>query len=484
MKYLFAFLTLLTFSVNAQYISVGSYSEIKSEINTYTGFIEPRVFYYTGRGLQFVPKTFYVSQSGSDNNNGTQAAPLKTLDKAWEKIVAGDTVKITGKVMFDRMQNLFGRNGTAAAPIVIYGENATLTRNSAFNQTHSNELIYFTGNYVKWVNIEIADFSQRQGEHAYPGFRAVNSNNCTWERINYHHNAAAFSLKGNSSNNLFLNCDFSYNQDPYSSEPYDGADGLDLHDLTGTNNIVRGCRAFWNSDDGFDCWDNKGYVLIENSWAFYNGYQPGNFKTAGNGTGIKLGVAPASSAKLRDVRNCLAYKNRSYGIIENDGPCGMLVTNCTAFGNGEIGFWFSWSDNIATLTNNIAYGSPQLHRMSASDIMQNNSWQNGRTADVNDFVSLDDKQLLAARQADGSLPGLTFLKVADNSDLKGLGASFPGTPGGPIEPPKDPDPPTATLEFTIHVYTDKSINKSKKPTASKELWFDVEVYSDGSIRKK
>ena len=412
--------------------------------------------------------TYYISPTGNDNAAGTIDAPLKTLNKAWTKIAAGDIVYLRGGTYaFPSTQYLDGKNGTSASPIKIYGypgEKPVLGRSSTYSQPNNNELIMFSGNYFHFKDIEIANFSQRPGEHAYPAFRANPANNCTWENINYHHNAAAFSLKGNSSNNLFLNCDFSHNQDPYSSSPYDGADGLDMHDLTGSNNTIRGCRAFWNADDGFDFWDNNGYVLIENSWSFFNGYIPGTFNTAGNGSGIKLGsTTNQPNTLLRTVKNNIVYKNRSYGIVENAAICKSNIFNNTAANNGDIGYWFgSWGTNVATLRNNISYNTPQLSRLSTNDVHDHNSWNGGVSLTAADFQSTDDAQLTRPRQSDGSLPVITFLQLVSNSDLINAGVNvglpFNGTApditfsetGGTGTPPANQSP-------IANAGTDKSV---------------------------
>ena len=47
------------------------------------------------------------------------------------------------------------------------------------------------------------------------------------------------------------------------------ADGFST---SGTGNVFRGCRAWFNSDDGYDCINAKALVTFDNCWAFYNGY--------------------------------------------------------------------------------------------------------------------------------------------------------------------------------------------------------------------
>ena len=51
------------------------------------------------------------------------------------------------------------------------------------------------------------------------------------------------------------------------------ADGFGVHYQTaGATTIVRGCRAWWNSDDGYDLINQEVPVTVENSWAMGNGY--------------------------------------------------------------------------------------------------------------------------------------------------------------------------------------------------------------------
>jgi hypothetical protein len=420
-------------------------------------------------------KSYTVSMTGNDNSTTN----LRTLEKAWSLVKPGDTIRIQGRVEFDRMQTLSGRNGTATAPITITG--GTVTRSSKYTQANSQELISFTGNFVHFIGITFADFTQRKGEHAYPAFRAHQANDCKFERIVYTNNAAAFSIKGKSSRNLILNSDFTGTQDPYSSSPYDGGDGLNIHDCTGTDNIVKGCRAWWNSDDGFDFWNNTGKVTIENCWSFYNGFKPGSFTPAGNGTGIKLGGGEsANSNLLRIVINNLCFNNREHGIVQNNAISASIMNN-TVVKHGSHGIWTgSWGGGACDLRNNISYKSGGDNaRLNTRDKAGNNSW-NGIAVKDGDFVSWDENQLLADRLPDGSLPGLTFLLPDSGTPITGIGAMFAAV----TPPPKEPDEPPVTVAFTINVYTDNTVNKSKKPTATKELWFQIDVFTDGTIKRK
>jgi parallel beta-helix repeat protein len=63
-------------------------------------------------------KTYYVSPSGNNSNAGTSAgAPLKTINKALEKVVAGDTVYLRGGTYREQVE--VKRSGAAGKPIII-----------------------------------------------------------------------------------------------------------------------------------------------------------------------------------------------------------------------------------------------------------------------------------------------------------------------------------------------------------------------------
>ena len=120
----------------------------------------------------------------------------------------------------------------------------------------------------------------------------------------------------------FLNCDSYNNYDELRGG--ENADGFVITqgDWTGYSNTYEGCRAWNNSDDGFDTFSYKGFVTYDKCWSFNNGYG-----TDGDGVAFKLGDVPGPPPDLdvrRIVRNCLGWSNRA-GIDEGmegaDGDC-------------------------------------------------------------------------------------------------------------------------------------------------------------------
>src|SRR6185295_10892551 len=120
----------------------------------------------------------------------------------------------------------------------------------------------------------------------------------------------------------------------------ESADGFGCHVSAGsTGNVFRGCRAWWNSDDGFDFINAFEAVTVENSWAWSNGYLPGTMTSSGNGNGIKAGgygtdtsTFPARPPR-HTVRLCLSFQNKAAGFYANHHPGPVVFQSNTGYGN-------------------------------------------------------------------------------------------------------------------------------------------------------
>src|SRR5262249_19825346 len=133
---------------------------------------------------------------------------------------------------------------------------------------------------------------------------------------------------GTGANNLFLNNDSHHNRD--QSGNGGNADGFQIA-LTGSGNVIRGNRAWFNSDDGFDFFNvlngtNQGAYLVENNWSWRNGFNDA-LQPLGNGEGFKLGgvrLGTGGHAGAHTVRNNISFKNKSNGIVEAGGEGGAV----------------------------------------------------------------------------------------------------------------------------------------------------------------
>ena len=108
------------------------------------------------------------------------------------------------------------------------------------------------------------------------GVAVTGGGNDIFELLNMHHNSGNGIFIGSKSagGHLILNCDAHDNYDATSSQGQgQNADGFGVHyQTTGATTIIRGCRAWWNSDDGYDLINQEVPVTVENSWAMGNGY--------------------------------------------------------------------------------------------------------------------------------------------------------------------------------------------------------------------
>ncbi len=386
----------------------------------------------------------YVSPTGSDasTNWHNPLTPFFTLTKAWSKVQAGDTIMMRGGTYaYNSRQNLTGKSGTAANKIVVMsypGEQAIITKSASYiGGSWPNGLVQVTANYTYWKQLEFTGFNVLSG-HV---FTLWNGSYNTFELINSHHNEHGMLIDGNCTGNLVLNSDFHHNYDPLATDAYGGADGIEIGDITaGSANTVIGCRFWSNSDDGIDCYRNDGFLLIENCWAWSNGYREDGVTLGGNGDGFKLGntLYDYPYTHLRTVTNCLAFHNKNAGFATNGMKCVGWIYNNTGYHNadgaGVYALNFQFAETVTTrphiLRNNIAYANQNPSNLQANYtncVQDHNTWNGGVTVTDADFLSVSMTGVDGVRQSDGSLPVLNFLKLASGSDLinKGVDVGLP-----------------------------------------------------------
>lgn len=387
-------------------------------------------------------KTFYVATDGNDNNPGSIAKPFATWQKGFDSASPGDTVFIRegtyyplGTVRENACSGVFisGKNGNSSNPIHIWaypGETPVL---DCRNMTHSTDrfgIYLFSADYWHLKGLSITRVDQViTGKAGANGIRIYSGNNNMLELIkSYANGGSGIAIVYASEENKILNCDTFDNYDPYTPEYKGGhADGIEIADIFERDgservNIIKGCRAWNNSDDGYDFYKCEGVLIIDSCWAWKNGYQNGD------GSGFKLGTTAGSAEPgyQRILTNCLSYSNSMMGYDQNGADIKMKILNCTSYKNGVFGFNF-WTHNTTDiLRNNISYLDPN-HNFQPNQISDHNNWQNNKKTGNKDFASFDDTQLYNERNPDGSLPDITFLHLSSRSDFvdAGVDVSLP-----------------------------------------------------------
>jgi uncharacterized repeat protein (TIGR02059 family) len=393
------------------------------------------IVFFLAITLSLSGNTYYVSTSGKDSNPGTISQPFATWDYALNKVVAGDIVYIRDGVYYPDSKpyqrsfyglRVYGRNGTSANPIKIFaypGETPILDCSKITESgIHTGILIDYC-QYWHFKGLTIRNVKEYANSGSYPytadGFALSDCSNITVEQCNVYGSGSGFTLGGSNDYIYYTNCDAYENADHYDNGGL--SNGFSINVQPGGHIFYDGCRAWSNSDDGYDAFGGNGYIAFNNCWAFENGGWDG---LTGNGTGFKFGKTTSSkeSGIQRIATNCVAFENTVTGFDESqdDGSSvDISVYNCTSYNNGVNGFAFNYRDAGGTiiLRNNISY----RHKYNASlrsGIENNyNTWNNNVTVSDADFVSLDSQGAKGARESDGSLPVLDYLHLASGSDL-------------------------------------------------------------------
>jgi len=369
-----------------------------------------------------VSKSYYVSVIGNDTNTGTIDAPFKTITKGINSMAAGDTLFLREGVYALSTTISISKSGTSTSRYHIrkyQNERVVLD----FSAQTSSDGLKLNGQYWHVYGIEIK-------KSAHNGIAINSHNNIVEFCATYENRNTGLQLGNGASNNAIINCDSYFNYDPPSGGNADGfAPKLDV----GTGNYFYGCRAWQNSDDGWDGYlrpaDNV-FTVIENCWSFMNGYLKNNSViTTGNGNGFKMGGGDTSNKdSLRHnvtLKNCLTFDNRVKGFDQNNDRGTMILLNCTAYRNGaenyKISSFIRVSESLV-VKNSLELGNKVSLATFARQTT--NSWTIPIPVTAADFVSIDTAGIRGPRKADGALPDVPFLRLAAGSPLINAGTDI------------------------------------------------------------
>lgn len=417
--------------------------------------------------------TYFVSPDGNDSNSGTKENPFQTIQKAQSFVVAGDTVFVRGGI-YKMQESQIASHSRIQAFVILLDKSGNEGKRIHY-WAYPGEKPVFDFSDVKPANYRVHAFEITGSWLHIKGLEVVGvqvtitnvntqsicfsndgGSNNIYEQLRMHDGQGIGFFLTSGSNNLILNCDAYRNYD-YTSQAGGGrnggnVDGFGNHPAQGSvNNIFRGCRAWFNSDDGYDCISASESTVFENCWSFYNGYSPG-FISRADGNGFKAGgygarafnALPATIPR-NTIRFCLSVMNKANGFYSNHHLEGSNWYNNTAYENGinfnmlnrkaktEADYLTDGAGYNHVLKNNISYQP----RIAGNDVrnfdtsrctIDHNSFLNdGLTVTTADFLSLDTAELTAPRQADGSLPEIKFMHLRQGSKLidKGVNVGLP-----------------------------------------------------------
>jgi hypothetical protein len=378
-----------------------------------------------------VPSTngdWFVSPTGNDANPGTIAAPFATLNKAIAVVQPGNIIYMRGGIYLPNATIRITNSGTAGSRIQLLaypGETPYLNfTNQPYADANRGILFPTNANYWTVKGLEI-------GYAGDNGIKVEGSHH-RFEQCVFHNNGDTGLQIGFGHTNVnpggqfaayieVVNCDSYLNYDPNSSGG--DADGFAAKMHCGQGIVFTGCRAWENSDDGWDLFETDYSVVISNCWTWKSasfGQGNGNgFKLGGNGDG-------GDSVGTHYAYNCVAFAHKVNGFTQNSHKDGNVVINSLSFSNGASGYNYFFEGSLNSGKQNVFQNNVGIRRNPASTsnnfiednapLEQNNTWNLSVTPNAADYVSLLEAAAKAPRQADGSLP-TGFARLVSGSDL-------------------------------------------------------------------
>ena len=406
----------------------------------------------------------YIAPDGSDSYPGTVDQPLESIQKAQELASPGDTVFIRGgtyKIRQDQISkvvsNLFAcisyldKSGTEGHNINYWaypGETPVFDFSDVKPANQREVGIYVVGSYIHIKGLEMTGVQVTITTHTESYCIYSRGNYNIFEQISMHDNVGTGLRHYKGGHNLFLNCDSYRNWDNVSEDQLGGnTDGFGCHpDAGSTGNIFKGCRSWFNSDDGFDIIRADEAVVFDSCWSFYNGYST-SFKSLGDGNGFKAGGYAYDAADQipnpvprNTLKFCIAARNKANGFYSNHHLGGNNWYNNSAYLNTTNFNMLNRpsredDENIDgdgydhVLKNNLSYkvyglGVGIANINDTLNTQETNSWNLSLDLSDSDFISLDINLLTAPRKADGSLPDIDFMRPAPGSDLIDAGTDI------------------------------------------------------------
>jgi hypothetical protein len=259
--------------------------------------------------------------AASEEVTGTvDASYTVTTESALKSAVAnarpGDVITISGTIYLTSTLQLLN-SGTSSAKINLTGGTLDCSRMS------SGWCVKCNGSYWNITNMTIRNSPDCGLVFQSGGYNYVN-------KVNTTNNKDSGLQIYNGAHDVSVN-------NSYSAENYDTANGGENADgyacklSAGKNNKFTSCRAYHNSDDGWDLYGQPYPVVMNSCTATNNGYG-----SNGDGNGFKLGKAGQS------VQHSVVYStssnNKGCGY-DGNGNTGHITTTGSGGSGNAKGLW-------------------------------------------------------------------------------------------------------------------------------------------------
>ncbi len=381
---------------------------------------------------------YYCAPDGNDATaDGSKEKPFFSLQKAADLVAAGDTIYMKGGTYaYTTRINLKAIGEKNSGRIALFSIDGTAVLDfKAMSVADANQGIRLTGSYWHIYGIDICNAGDNGmlierdkptgGSYADIAANSHQGHHNVVELCNFYRNAdTGLQMKNLAEYNLVINCDSYFNIDPGEGN----ADGFAVKLSHGNGNYFYGCRAWRNSDDGWDQFIKKegGFpdditTTLENCWAFENGFLENGNPCSGNGNGFKMGSDQGRNNII--MNRCLAFDNLQKGFDQNHNTGHMILNNCTGYSakytDNKSHYTYRLDEPVAVdheirLTNCVAVSDGIADR-NKSEYAPYSVTATLVNTDLNtlpdDYVSISTAGTDGPRDADGNLPDLDFMKI-------------------------------------------------------------------------